>query len=147
MGLLEVKEKGIEILKGLRLADEMGSIKYRPEDMESNPVSIHRDYYKKRKPTIFKQDFLNITDGYYDYKYKDTKAYSDTALAIAIVWEVIDHHHMEGDLGACLYNNGISLDTFDKMNNGVRRWCNEYYWKDGFEYWDRKWVDMKSKVR
>ena len=127
MGLLDVKLKGCEILDNLGLGHEI------------------REF--RRVSTVFRTDFLNIADKYYNYKYLNTTPYSDMALAIALIWEVIEHYHIAGDLGACLFNNNIKLSTFEMMNNGIRDWCKKEYWKDGFEYWDEKMEKVLAGIK
>jgi len=137
MGLLEVKMTGCRILESKGLGYELVVNRLKPTSMASNPTSIHHDAYIKRKPTIIRIDFLNIADKFYKHKYPNNNCYNDTALAIAILWEVFEHYGIAEDLGGCLWDNNVPYSTFDTLNGIVRDWCKSNYWKNNIEYWMR----------
>ena len=129
MTLLDIQTKGSEILGNIGILDEV---------VEERGVLF--DYAHGMRPSCVKEDFFTLSDKYFKATYSDIKKpYSDDALAIAIVAEVLEHHNIKFSLNELLSIYEIGMDLFDSMNHDIRIWSRTHYWRNCIEYWESKW--------
>lgn len=130
MALLDIKIKGCEAIE-----NTMGIL-----DNVVFDGGIEYDYVQGIEHSCIKKDFLKLADKYYQNRYYDSKKpYSDDALAVALVAEVLDHHNISYDLKEMLSFFDVTLTLFDFLNHDIRLWSKNHYWRNCMEYWNRKW--------